>query len=124
MATIFGGLLYCVASAENDQVSERNPLVTRLPVVEVVLNGLKLFEHRREFRRVVDWPILLWLESNSRTVRAPALVGASERRCRCPGSRNELRDRQSRIKDPRLQRLDVLLVDKFVINGGDRVLPD
>src|ERR1043165_163383 len=118
MPAIFSRLLNCGASTKNDQVRERNSLI------EVLLNALELFELRSKLRRFVDVPILLRLESNSRAVRPSAFIRTSECRRRCPGSRNELGNRQSRIKDPLLQLSDILLVDKFVIDSGDRVLPD
>src|SRR5262249_50866620 len=80
VTAIFGRLLHGGASAEHDQVRERNALVTRLTTVEMGLNALQLFEHRRKLSRVVYFPILLRFKSNSRTVRAAALVGAAERR--------------------------------------------
>ena len=78
------------------------------PAVELLLDRFELRQHRRELRRLVDLPVLLRAETDARAVGAAALVGAAERRCRCPGGRDELRHRQAGREDLRLQRRDVL----------------
>src|SRR5262249_56313149 len=75
-------------------------------------------------RGLVPLPVLLRAETDARAVRAAALIGAAERRCRRPGGEDELRHRKARAENLRLQRGDILLVDERMVDGGDRVLPD
>src|SRR5262252_8360536 len=51
---------------------------------------------------------LLRAETDARAVRAAALIGAAERRCRRPGGGDELRHRKARAENLRLQRGDIL----------------
>ena len=80
-------------------------------------------EHLRQLRRLVDFPILLRRQANARPVRPTALVGAAERRRRRPGRRDQLGDRQSGCEDLGLQSGNVLLPDQWMIDRGNRVLP-
>ena len=87
------------ASTQHDQVGERHPfLPAGLRVVEHLLDPLHGPQHFREFRWIVDGPILLRRETDAGAVGAAALVGAAERRRRRPGGRDQLGDRQSRAR--------------------------
>ena len=112
------------AAAEHDQVSQRDFLLAGLRAVELLLDRFQRRQDLRQFGRLVDFPVLLRREANARAVRPAALVAAAERGRRRPGRRDQLGDRQSGCEDLGLQRGDVLLSDQFVIDGGNRVLPD
>ena len=117
-------LLNSGASAEHDQVRERDLLAAGLRAVEALPDSIERLEDGRQLGRVVDLPILLRRKANARTVRATPLVGATERCCRRPCGCNQLWDGQSRSEDRALERGDVGLVDQRVVDSGDRVLPD
>src|SRR5262249_62095645 len=87
VASVLRGLLDGGASTENDQVGKRNLLA------EFLLDSFKLLQNSLELRRLVDLPVLLRAETNTRAVRAAALVGAAKRRRRRPGGRHQLRHR-------------------------------
>src|SRR5262249_27419670 len=78
------GFLRCLldarTAAEDDDVSERDSLPTRLRAVEVLLDLFKGLQDLGQFCRVVDFPILLRRETNARAVGTPALIGAAEAR--------------------------------------------
>ena len=123
---LFRSFLDGRAAAQNDQVSEGHlrPFVPVGPrTVELLLNRLQLRQDLRQFGRLVHFPILLRSKANARAVRPSALVGAAERRRRCPGSCDQLGERQSRCEDLGLKSSNVLIPDQFMIHGGNRVLP-
>jgi hypothetical protein len=74
--------------------------------------------------RLVDFPILLWRETDARPVRPAALVGAAEGCRRGPRGPDQLGDGKSRGENLSLEIRDVLGVDQLVIDRGDRILPD
>src|SRR5437762_12013582 len=90
--------------------------------VERQLDRFELLKRRLKLRRVVDLPVLLRRQADTRTVGAAALVGAAERGRRRPSGRDQLRYRQTGRENLRLQFGDVLLPDQHMINGRDRVL--
>src|ERR1700722_14404984 len=115
----------CIA-AENDQVRQRDFLTqvaVRLRAVERLLDRLQLGQNLAQFGGLIYFPILLWRKANASSVGSAALVGAAERRRRCPGSCDQLRDRQSGGEDLCLQSSNVLLLDQFMIPCGNRILP-
>ena len=124
MTRILRGLLDAGATAQDDHVSQRHLLPAGLRGVELLLDALKGFEDLRQLGRLVDLPILLRRQTNTRPVRTAALVGAAERGCRRPGGRDQFRDRQARGQDLALEVGDVLRVDQLMIDCGHRVLPD
>ena len=79
MARLLRSFLDGRAAAQNDQVSQRNPLPTGLRGVEFLLDALQLLKNLRQFGRLVDFPILLRREANARPVCPAALVAAAER---------------------------------------------
>ena len=123
MTGILRGLLDGCASAQNNQVGERNPLAARLRVVELFLDALKTLQHSCQLSRLVNFPVFLRGESDTCPVGPAALVGTTEGRGRRPGGRDQLGDRQSRSKNLALKRRDVLFVNQFVRDRGDGVLP-
>ncbi len=66
------------AAAQNDQVSQRNLLPTRLRAIELLLDRLQLCKDLRQFGRLVHFPILLRRKANARSVGPAALVAAAE----------------------------------------------
>ena len=112
------------AAGENDEVGERDFLAAFLRTVEVFLNGLELGEYLCQFSWLVDFPIFLRLEADASAIGAAALVAPTEGRGRSPGGVDELRDRQTGSQDFGFQRFDVLVVNEFMIDGGNGVLPD
>ena len=117
-AGILCGLLDGSGAAEDDQIGQRHLLA------EVLLDRFELLQDCLELRRLIDLPVLLRAQANARAVRAAAFIGAAERRRRRPGSRHELRHRQTRRHDLRLQSGGVLVIDQRMIYRRDRVLPD
>ena len=111
-------------TGKNDEVGERDFLAAFLRGVEVFLNGFELGEHLGQFSWLVDFPVFLRLEADACAVGAAAFVTATEGRGRGPRGVDELRDRQAGSQDLGLQRGDVLVVDEFMIDGGDGILPD
>ena len=108
-------------TTQNDQVGERNLCSTSL--VEVLLNTLESLKHRGESCRLVDFPILLRLQSDSRTVGAAAHVRAAEARGRRPRRRYQLRNGQPGVEKSTLEDRDVCVPDQLIIGRGNRVLP-
>ena len=92
------------AAAEDDQVGERDPLATLLLAVEGALDPFEGREDPRQLRRLVDGPVLLGGEPDPGAVRAAAAVGAAEGCGGGPGGPDELRDRQARGEEGRLER--------------------
>ena len=111
------------ASAEDDQVGERDPRSAGLRAVEVVLDVLEGLQHLGEFRRFVGFPVALGCQANPRSVGPAPLVGAAEARRGRPRGGDQLGDGQSRREDLVLEGGDVLLPDQLVIDVGDGVLP-
>ena len=66
-------LLDCRTAAENDQVGERDLLAAGRRGVELLLDRFELLQHLRQFRRLVDLPVLLRREANARAVAPPRL---------------------------------------------------
>src|SRR5262249_55009866 len=124
MAGGLRGFLDRSVAAENDQIGERDLLAAGLRRVELILDCFELLQRRLQLSRLVDLPVLLRREANTRAVRSTTLVGATERRRRRPGGRNELGDGQARREDFCLQTSNLLLSDQRMIDHGDRVLPD
>ena len=75
-------------------------------------------------RGLVDFPLLLRLETDAGTIGAAALVRAAEGGSGGPGCRDELRDGQARGKDLCLERGNLGVADECVIDCGDGVLPE
>ena len=92
--------------------------------VELLLDALKGLEHLRQLGRLVDFPVLLRREANTRPVRTAALVGATEGGGRRPGGRHQLGYGQPRSQDLALEGGNVLRINQLVIDRGDGVLPD
>ena len=111
------------ASAEDDQVGQRDLLAAGLRAVEVLLDLLEGLQHLRQSGRFVGLPVLLRREADPSSVGAAALVGAAEAGRRVPGGGDELRDGQARVEDLALEGGDVLLTDQLVIDRRDGVLP-
>jgi hypothetical protein len=61
------------ATAEHNQVGQRDLLAAML-VAEVALNRLERLQHLGELRRLVDRPILLGHQTDTRAVGAATLV--------------------------------------------------
>src|SRR4030066_2287 len=76
----FRRLLDTRATAQNDQVSQRNLLATRLGAIECFLDALQSLEHFCQPRGLVDFPILLRRKPNASAVGSAAHVGAAESR--------------------------------------------
>ena len=121
---LFRGYFDGSIAAENDEVSERNFLAVLLRAVEVLLDSFELREHPREFRRLVDFPVLLRRETNARAVGAAALVAAAESRGRSPGSADKLRNGEAGGEDLCLEAFSIPISDERMIDGGNGVLPD
>ena len=85
-------------------------------LLNACLDALQRAQHRRQLVGVVDLPAVLRLEADARAVGAAALVAAAERRGRRPRGRDQLRDRQARGEDLRLERGDVVGVDQLVVD--------
>jgi len=102
-AAVLGSLLDRSGAAEHDQVGQRDLLAGLL------LDRFELAEHFCQFRRLVHFPVLLRSQTYARAVRATTLVRPAVRRGRRPGGRDELRHREARRQDLRLQIGDVLV---------------
>ena len=83
------------ATAEDDQVSERNALATAGCGVELLLDSFEGAKDTGQCCRVIRLPAALRLEPDASAVRAAALVSATVGRCRCLGGCHELRDREA-----------------------------
>ena len=118
-----GGFDRC-ASAEHDEVGERDRLAAGLLRIERIADAFQRREDLRELGGLVDRPVLLRSEPDARAVGAAALVAAAERRRRRPRRRHQLRDRQTRSEQRGLERGDVVRVDELVVQRRNRVLPD
>ena len=116
-------LLDARAAGQHDQIGERDLLAAGLSRVELPLDALQRLQHLRQLGRLIDCPILLRRETDARTVRAAALVGAAEGRRRRPRRGYELRDAAVPRPGSCLERGDVLRIDQLVIHCGNRVLP-
>src|SRR6476661_2767451 len=79
VTSVLRRLLNARAAAQNDQVSERNPLAARLRAVELLLNSLQGLQHCCQLLWLVDFPILLRRQTNAPPVRSTAHIGAAER---------------------------------------------
>ena len=111
------------APAQHNQVCERNLFAARLRTIELVLDLLQRLQDFGQLCRIVDFPILLRCQTNASSVGATSLVATAERGGRRPCRRNQLRDREPRSEDLFLKCGDVLLVNQFVIDVRNRVLP-
>ena len=89
-----GSLLDSGSAAQDDKVSQRNALGAVLRTVEVSLDTCQLVQHAREFRRVVDFPVLLRRQADARAVGAAPLIGTGKGGCGCPRCGNKFRYRQ------------------------------
>ena len=120
----FAACSTAAAAAEHDQVGERDLLAAGLRGVEVAWMPSSVVSTFASFAG--------WFTSQSfcgaSRMRAPlAPPRLSEPRkveAEAQAVDDELRDRQARGEDLRLQRRDVGGVDQRVIDGRDRVLPD
>ena len=111
------------AAAQHDQVRERDALAAGLRSVECRLHRLQRLQHTGQLGRLVDRPVLLRRQADTRPIGPTALVAATESGGRGPSRRDQLRNRQPAGQQLRLQRGDVLRVDQRVVDGGHRVLP-
>ena len=109
------------AAAEHDQIRERDLLFAG---VELGLNLLQRSKHFGELRRVVHFPVLLWSETNAGTIGTAALVTATEGGSGSPSGGNEFGGGEAAVEQLRFELGDVLLVDEFMIQVWQRVLPD
>ena len=75
--------------------------------LEVLLDAFEHRQHLRQLRGLVDLPVLLRREPDAGAVRAAPLVGPPERGGCRPRGGDQLRDRQARVEDLRLQCGDV-----------------
>jgi hypothetical protein len=94
-----GRLLDGGASAQDDQVGQRDLLAAGLRAVEVLLDLLERLQHLRQPGRFVGLPVLLRREADPRSVGTATLVGAAEAGRRIPGRGDQLRDGQTRVED-------------------------
>ena len=93
-------------------------------MIELVLNDFQSVQDLGELGGLVGFPILLRSETDAAAVGPAALVRAAEGGGGGPCGGDEFGNCQSRGKDLRLKRGDVLNPDKWVIHRGDGVLPD
>ena len=121
VAGVLGSLLHSGGSGEHDQVGQRDLLAAR--AVEVLLDLLENGEHLCQLGRLVGLPVLLRLKANTRTVGSTAHVGAAEATGRRPCSVDQLGYRQTGLEHLALERSDVLVVNQFMVDCRNRVLP-
>ena len=124
MACLFRSRLNGRAAGEDDQVGKRDLLAACLGFVEPGLDCFKLRKHLGQFGGLVHFPVLLRSEADARAVGAAALVTAAEAVSRGPCCADQLGNRQTRCEDFCLEGFCVLVIDEFVIDGGNGVLPD
>src|SRR5210317_1121618 len=120
---IFCSLLDGCSSTQNDQVGERYLLVPRLRTIEGLLNALQLLQYFRQFFGVVGIPIFLRGEAHACAIGTTAHVGTAERSRGSPCCADELRSRQSGIKNVGLERCNICIVNQLMIHRRDRILP-
>ena len=93
-------------ASENDQIGEGNLLSTRLGSIELLLDLGQRLKGLREFRRLVDFPILLGSKTDAGTIGATTLITAAECRGRCPGGGDQLGNLQAGAEDSALEVYD------------------
>jgi len=96
---------------------------TRPRAVEFFLDLLQRRQDLRQFRGLVDLPVLLRGKSNPSPVRTATFVGATERGRRGPCGRDEFRDGKSRGQDFFLEVRDLLSANQIVFDRWYGVLP-
>ncbi len=98
----------------------RSASETRLPSGDRLQPG----QHVRQPVRLVDLPVFLRRQAQARAVRPAPMVRAPVGRGGGPGGRDQGRHVEAGVEDLGLQCRDVRIVDRRVIAGGDRILPD
>ena len=114
-AATLGGEFDAGGAAQNDEVGERNPLVTRLGPIEVALDPFENPDHSGQLLRIVGGPVLLGGQSDPGAVGAAPHVRGAEGGGRGPGGAHEFRTRKTGAQNIGLQDLGVLRVDQGVV---------
>ncbi len=93
------------AAREDDEIGQGDLGTARPRAVELLLNGFEPSQNPRQFRRLVDLPILLGGEANARAVRAAALVRARKVAAEAQAvmTRSEIDRSEARIRALRLE---------------------
>ncbi|MNO90540.1 hypothetical protein D3C76_820630 [compost metagenome] len=120
MPGIFRGLFNTCTAGEDDQVGEGDFLATG---VELLLDTLEFRQHVPQLVGLVGLPELLWGQAQTSAVGTAAFVRTAEGGSRRPRRRDQLRDRQARGQQLAFQGRDVTVVDQWMIDGRNRVLP-
>ena len=108
-------------AGENDEVGEGNPLGS---LVELRLDAFQSLQHLGEFGRLVHFPVLLRSEPYARAVGSAATVRPAVGGRRGPSGCNELRNREARCENLRLECRHVLLVNERTLDRRNGILPD
>lgn len=112
------------AAPQHDQVGQGHLSAVRRGGVELRPDRIQRLQHAREVGRVVDRPVLLRGQPHARPVGPSPLVRAAEGGGRCPGRRDQLRDREAGAQDPGFQPGHLGGADQWVVDGRDGILPD
>ena len=92
MSGVAGRLFDGRASAQNDQVGQRDALAARPPAVELRLDAFQDSQNLGELIGLVRLPVLLGRQADAATVGTAAQVGSAEGRRRRPGRRDQFRN--------------------------------
>ncbi|MNN40504.1 hypothetical protein D3C81_1545810 [compost metagenome] len=120
VAGVFCGLLHAHTTREHNQVGQGDFLAT---TVELALDAFEFCQHIRQLRRLVSLPGFLRGQAQATAVGTASFVGTTETRGRRPSGRHQLRNRQARGRNFAFERGDIAVVDQWVIDIRNRVLP-